>query len=1616
MISIAGITNQWYHEKEMAEERAFDIAYWVNGQSKASADQSTFFGPLAKTLGLEGRPTTREAASYLMNGFDPAHRLPGKLVALRKNADEQSLRMSIIRLEATRLQKEAQIRKLDKFEQDCLTGHTVALTAWEEALKQTAIIKQRLDEYDKGKTAGFICFAPSKKSIRYTDKHEQERQELAQQYAKMPGAQRCGTDFTYSPDKAINALYVLATDEEKERIRIALKEVSEQVLGERLGTNAQTRRQVSPASVGENGEKIPVVYERVTAQAMASGFVHDSARVSKGEKQAEGLEGTETPQLHFHALVYGISLADDGTFRSLHTDNLEKHRREIDAEITAKLVARLNADGYAIDGGRPRKNAAATLTVPGVTKKELDTISLRSEAIERESERLKAAGEIVNGWQLATATRQAKAETDPQELYGKWATHFENIGLTREKLGMGREGTAARGALQARRAERARLLAEAPEVADLAILKEIDSKKTYFTEMDLREALWRDATKTGVMDVDARFKRIIENKNLTLQAEGEKVAALLSRGNDTECGRLFITTLGLREEREFDKVASRMTAGGWTPDDADAVARSVEDTEAKKTNELNLPPEKPFRFRDDQREIIRRVLCGMERMLVVEAPPGSGKTTALMGAVDYAKKIGRQTIVLAPSHKAKGQAMKDAGVEEGHAVQGFIRSKQKLEGIKAGALIFVDEGSMVDMHDMLTLIKAAEERGAKVVVFGDTNQLAAVGRGDPMRRVTEIAPDAVERLTYITRQRDEAQKAAVWAQYRGDTAEAIERMEKLGLIHVFKDDDEKAKAFASFYFTKDKQGRDIAADAKALTAGTNRDCRLLNDLIRAERVRRGEVAPDGLTLRCETAGGDAPRTFARGDRILFVEGIKDGAGQDAKALADTSDTGTVLGVSLEPDGKSARFRVEIDGKGVVEFVAAHGAALDHAYVLTTHRSQGLTVDLSGHYASAMTGAEALLVGMSRHRDTFGLFATTMEASLLADSAARKTEKTRAADLAPELSVEAERVITKANEQLDAIARQIDKAELYGSAHDLAKAIDRAAKASASIGASVDQTATRIEERRQEQQRQKQEEAQRQITLQQTKTEEERHERDIQKYGTATGGGGEGASEAETNAARGASKSGQPHRAIAYRGSSVSAESRRRRAVESARAEGGIVGGLAVGGGRLHEVPGGSLDGEIERRDVMRVQADRKGDMAPLVVEKREPDGRETVEAGRQDQKLHRLPAVHGAAARPRTRLEKLTDGMASIGAGIRAGVEALAEGAKAVAEVVSGGNGPSTGNRRDKATIEAVGAAQKGDWNAVLDLHKKTPEGLRFDLKNEDKNTLLHCIKRAEPMQRGRQDAAEFHAVKTAMHDDLGDPKGPKRRAAEAAQDGDGMTPKQLFANAVRDRKAAEAQAEKIGDHCVESARNGEFEKLTEHFKGQPDDVRQSVNLFAKDEDGNTLLHHLEMWFAFDSTADFTDLDDHTLKSYARERAARQEIKKAVIEVLGDKFKDFEQLKNAHGATAKMVGACVLGEATKARKISPPCVENKGPGPGKKDKRVQPPERRDERTAITPLQRQALGWRRMYDDSIRKERDDERKRAAEERKKPRPVAPREQPQDAATGRGNGRGKGTGRAR
>ncbi|TRA94408.1 MULTISPECIES: Ti-type conjugative transfer relaxase TraA [Rhizobium/Agrobacterium group] len=529
-------------------------------------------------------------------------------------------------------------------------------------------------------------------------------------------------------------------------------------------------------------------------------------------------------------------------------------------------------------------------------------------------------------------------ELSPTEHMGVHASQMQRQGMTVERTRLDDEAAQ----------RNAELIREKPE----QVLTLISNEKSVFDPHDIARALHRYINDDAQTFQNA-FASVLASPAL-VELQAERV--------DQETGEVSKARYSTREmvDLEFGmaRSAERLHQAQSHGVDRRHVGRAMERQDAairKSSGDLSAG------LSDEQRHAIEHV-AGPERIAAVVGFAGAGKSTMLAAAREAWEAQGYQVHGAALSGKAAEGLEESSGIQS-RTLASWSRGWDNDRGtIGRGDVFVIDEAGMVGSRQLARFIGEAEQRGAKIVLVGDHEQLQAIGAGAPFRAIAEQIGHA--ELSDIRRQRQDWQREASVSFATHKTAEGLAAYRDHGDIHFAASQDEARAAIVRDYLAD----RDERPDGTRVAMAHRRaDVRALNQGIRAElqdsdRLGRGE---EGGELTFQTNEGK--RDFAPGDRIVFLENSRDLGVKNGML-------GTVEHV------EAGRIIAQLDGRGgdSVSIPTDSYQAIDHGYATTIHKNQGATVDRAFVLASTTMDRHLTYVAMTRHRDGAQLYAAQDE--------------------------------------------------------------------------------------------------------------------------------------------------------------------------------------------------------------------------------------------------------------------------------------------------------------------------------------------------------------------------------------------------------------------------------------------------------------------------------------------------------------------------------------------------------------------------------------------------------------------------------------------------------------
>ncbi|MGO7390475.1 Ti-type conjugative transfer relaxase TraA [Rhizobium ruizarguesonis] len=538
---------------------------------------------------------------------------------------------------------------------------------------------------------------------------------------------------------------------------------------------------------------------------------------------------------------------------------------------------------------------------------------------------------------------EAGITIEPTEHVGVHATQIDRQG-----------GAVSRARISPQSAERnAETIRRRPD----EILKLITNEKSVFTRYDIARALHRYVNDDPQTFQNA-FAAVMASKALVeLRPESTGL-----RGRDGEARYSTVEMVAIE-----GAIASNVMAMK-TRQNHGVAKRNVDAAIAAQDRSIQAAGASPGQgLSAEQRQAIEHV-TGPAQIAVVIGFAGAGKSTMLAAARQAWEAQGYRVHGAALAGKAAEGLEESSGIASRTLASWEYSWQADRSRLNARDVFVIDEGGMVGSRQLARFVDEVKRAGAKLVLVGDHEQLQAIGAGAPFRAISEAVGHA--QLSEVRRQRTDWQKQASidFASHR--TAAGLASYKAHGNIQLKANRDDVLKAIIADYVADRSAHPD---DTRIAMAHRRDDVRAINAGIRAALQESGELAKGsnnpsgdkGEELSYQTNNGK--RSFARGDRIVFLEndrdlGVKNGMLGEVIAVAPDA-------IQVRLDGKARA----PDGQRQVTIPVNRYQSFDHGYATTIHKTQGATVDRSFVLASTTMDRHLTYVAMTRHREEVQLY-------------------------------------------------------------------------------------------------------------------------------------------------------------------------------------------------------------------------------------------------------------------------------------------------------------------------------------------------------------------------------------------------------------------------------------------------------------------------------------------------------------------------------------------------------------------------------------------------------------------------------------------------------------------
>jgi conjugative relaxase-like TrwC/TraI family protein len=748
-----------------------------------------------------------------------------------------------------------------------------------------------------------------------------------------------GYDFNFHVPKSISLLYATTRDE---RILNAFRDS--------VGATMQDIESEMTARVRKGGRN----EERKTGNMVWGEFIHFTSRPVDG-----------IPDPHLHAHCFGFNVTRDEKEQAWKAGQFREIKRDapyFEALFHARLAHSLS------DLGLPIARTKKGWELAGVGKGLIDRFSRRTKQIEDKAREMGIDDPHAKD-ELGARTRESKQkDLSFSELQDTWRgrmTPQEIDALKTLERRIGGDSEPQDGNAAARALE-------------FAIGHEFERKSVTPERQLLATALRRGAG-------SASAERILDEAKRSDLIVGQRH------------GRRMATTRDVLEEEKRVIDFVRKGRGACEP--------FVRGVHAFKRDRLN----------DGQRKAVAHILGSRDRVTAIRGAAGVGKTTLLSEAVEAIEEMGTKVFAFAPSAQAS-DVLREEGFHGATTVARLLVD-ERLQREAAGQLVLVDEVGLLGMRTLDELFALAQRHEWRLLFSGDRHQHGSVERGAALKLLEEEAGLKPAEVKEIQRQSGDY-KSAVKAISEGRLGEGFARLDQLKWIHEIPGLEREGR-LAADYLDAVKRGKTALVIAPTHVEG-ERITKAIRGALREKRKLKGEEREFRVLENAnltEAERGDAAN-YLRGDVIQFHQNAK-GFGRGEKVRVDgdyplplehaasfqafhsrtiSFAPGDMLritrnGLSADPGkhklNNGALYRIKrFDDRGNIILqngwtIGREYGHLDHGYVVTSHASQGRTVDevFVGQSRDSLpaSSAEQFYVSTSRGKKRVTIYTDDKEA-------------------------------------------------------------------------------------------------------------------------------------------------------------------------------------------------------------------------------------------------------------------------------------------------------------------------------------------------------------------------------------------------------------------------------------------------------------------------------------------------------------------------------------------------------------------------------------------------------------------------------------------------------------
>jgi len=469
-------------------------------------------------------------------------------------------------------------------------------------------------------------------------------------------------------------------------------------------------------------------------------------------------------------------------------------------------------------------------------------------------------------------------------------------------------------------------LSEAPErKTNEQILYELTERQSTFKPQALHAAIAiNEAGNLDAAGVQEKAEKLMESREIV-------------QLRNPRTGEMRLTTHEMLQlEKQMVEQAEAMNNTTTHEVKADSIDSAI------KSRTLSAEQENALRHMTDSNQI--SALVGIA---------GAGKSYTLGAAREAWESSGYKTIGAALSGKA-AQGLQESADIKSDTIHATLKNLESGDlKLDEKTVLIVDEAGMVGSRQTAKLIQHAQESGAKLVLVGDHKQLQPIDAGGAFKAIQ----NKIGAAEMVENRRQKEQWAAQAAnQVRdGDTLKALSEYQKRGHLHMSQNSKEASENLINAWNNNISDTEDVKKNL--IMGATRKEVAELNEIARGKMEEKKLL---GASTHIQTAE-HGKLEISEGDRLLFTRnngylGVKNGTLGQVERISST------------------QILVRTDNGNTLNLYGSDYDHIQRGYAVTTHKSQGDTVDNTFILNSGvMASSDLTYVQLSRQRNEAHLF-------------------------------------------------------------------------------------------------------------------------------------------------------------------------------------------------------------------------------------------------------------------------------------------------------------------------------------------------------------------------------------------------------------------------------------------------------------------------------------------------------------------------------------------------------------------------------------------------------------------------------------------------------------------